>query len=180
MQKIYNFATWKTIIPLLLLFAFFMSYAFPTYQNKINDLAGESLTSLDARISYSKAEVIELFDKMGKDGQKIYHFVSSKIDMVYPIVYGLLFCLLLAVLLKKITTPTSKWRWMCCLPLLGVAFDYLENFSMQGLLNSYPDITVAQVAFSSQMTSLKWGFLTMVLVMVLVLGIWNLVVLLRR
>lgn len=177
MGKISALANWKTILPLFLLFMLFMGYIFPNQQEKINAIANEELTSLDTRMDYSKEEVMVLFEKMGKEGRDIYYFVSSKIDMVYPIVYGLFVMFLMANFLKKVIAQNSKWRWMALLPILGGVFDYLENFNVQKLLSNYPNITEEQVAFAAQMTQLKW---TSIMGMMLITAVLLLVFVVKK
>ena len=169
MKKLFDYANWKTILPLFILLIGFIVYAFPKYQNQINSLTGEKLTSLDARMHYTKEEVILLFNKMGTEGRNIYRFISSRIDMAYPVVYGLFFILVLASLLKNFIPSTSLWKWLLVLPVIGVTFDYLENVSVLKLLATFPEITNTQVAFASQMTSLKWYFLYASLIVILFL-----------
>lgn len=180
MKRIYNIANWKTITPLFILVVLLMGFAFPKYQNQINELAGEELTALDVRMGYTKSEVVTLFDKMGEEGRGIYQFMSSKIDLICPIVYGLLLTLLIAALLKNITRSTSKWRWLYSLPFAAILFDYLENWNVLKLLSNYPNITEAEVAFSSQMTVMKWGVLVTVLLVLVVLGVVNLLKYFRK
>jgi hypothetical protein len=61
------------------------------------------------------------------------------------------------------------------LPILGGFFDFLENFNILNLLNSYPNITQDQVATASLITSMKWfssalvmGLIVVLIVLVLV------------
>lgn len=63
MNRIYTLANWKSILPLFLIFLGFMGYLFPSQQEKINHIANEELTSLDARMGYNKSDVVVLLER---------------------------------------------------------------------------------------------------------------------
>lgn len=160
MKTLTHFANWKVLLGLFSLTALFSFIIFPHYQGKINTLAKEELESLDVRQAYTLDDVIYSFDKMGAEGRTIYTFTAGRIDMIFPIVYGLFFILLLLTLLKKVTPVHSPWRYLSLLPLPGIIADYAENFNILSLLNTYPKITASAVATTCQLTQLKWLFLS--------------------
>lgn len=166
-----HISNWKLILPLFILFALFTFYIFPEYQERINNLAGETIQPLDTRLSYSTEEVKLLFDKLTEEGRNIYLFITGKIDMIYPLIYGLLFTLLLANLLKKLTRPGSKIILVSLLPLVGMLFDYLENVNIIRLLNSYPTLSEEHVQWGEQVTRLKHGVLFFSVILILVLAV---------
>ena len=71
----------------------------------------------------------------------------------------------------KLFSEKSKIIFLSFLPLIGVLFDYLENFNTLKLLNKFPNITPEQVAYVSQMTQIKWVFLIMSIILVFALTI---------
>ncbi len=146
-----------TIIILGLLFLFFMAYLFPLYQVEVNDIAGKPVQSLDTRFSYAKNDVLQLFEAVKVEGREKMEFISGVVDMIYPLIYGIFFFLLTT----KVTDSFSnkKLRIIRFLPLIGMLFDYIENFSILNMLNAYPMISEKQVFISSSATSLKWIFL---------------------
>ena len=150
-------SNWKYILTVFVLFAVFSFFLFPHYQARLSEAAGEPVTPLDTRMSYSPDEIRTLFDSLGTEGRDIYKTVVG-IDMLYPVVYGLLFILILAWLLKKITHENSGWMLLALIPVLGVLFDHLENINTLKLLNRYPDISTAAVAWGEKMTLLKHSF----------------------
>ena len=68
-------SNWKFILPLFILFLVFPVFLFPYYQGRMAKMAGEDITPLDSRFSYSYAEVKRDFDKLGSEGRDIYRFV---------------------------------------------------------------------------------------------------------
>lgn len=161
-------SNWKYLLTVFVLFSIFSFILFPHYQARLSETAGESVTPLDTRMSYAPEEVRTLFDSLGTEGRDIYKTVVG-IDMLYPIIYGLLFVLVLAWLLKKITREDSRWVLLALLPVIGVIFDHLENINTLKLLNRYPDISTTAVAWGEKMTLLKhsFGFLSVGLAVLL-------------
>lgn len=91
-----KYSNWKVILGLFLLFVIFSALAFPTYQARMTAAAGEQFEPLDMRSSYSREEVVADFQKLGTEGRSVYKTVVGRIDMLYPLLYGSLFILLLA------------------------------------------------------------------------------------
>ncbi|MFT6500448.1 MAG: hypothetical protein ACJASQ_000557 [Crocinitomicaceae bacterium] len=169
MNVLNRFANWKFILPLFVAFLSFPLFFFDHYQSKITATAGSKLKILDVRFNYSFDDVNGLFAAMGNEGREIYSIISGKVDMVFPIVNSLLLMLILFNLLKKVNVPNSKWLYLSLLPILGGFFDFLENFNILNLLNSYPNITQDQVAMASLITSMKWFSSALVIGLIVVL-----------
>ncbi len=81
-------SNWKFILPLFVLFRGVSFYVFPTYQAKMNKVAGVEIQPLDTRFSYILAEVTNDFEKLGAKGRDLYKLIVDRIDMIYPIIYG--------------------------------------------------------------------------------------------
>ena len=169
METLAKFSNWKTLLPLFLIFALFSFYIFPQYQYRMTEAANGPVAPLDTRFSYTVEEARGAFDKLGAAGREVYREVVSRVDMVYPIVYGLLFMLVLAWILKKLTTSSSSWLFLALLPLVGVTFDYLENINTRKLLAQYPNLSTASVSWGERMTQFKHiaGLLSVALAVIL-------------
>jgi hypothetical protein len=164
-------SNWKFILPFLLLFLIFAAVLFPQYQSRMSEAAGQEIAPLDSRFSYTFDEVRDSFDALGTEGRKIYRFVISRIDMIFPLFYGPLFILVLAWLLKKISGNGSGWILLALFPLIGILFEYLENFNTLSMLDNYPTITNEAVAWGSSMTSFKQVFLMLSVALIATLAI---------
>jgi hypothetical protein len=173
-------SNWKFILPLFILFLIVFVFIFPNYQGRMAEIAGQEVTPLDSRFSYNYDEVKKDFDKLGPEGRNTYRFVISKIDMLFPVIYGLLFILILAWLLKKITPEGSNWVLLSLFPCIGIIFEYLENFNTLSLLDNYPDITAENVTWGEQMTRLKHIFLFLSVAFMPLLALTLLIKTLRR
>lgn len=91
--------------------------------------------------------------------------------MIYPFLFGLSYCLLLAYFLKKPNRLSSPYSYLCLLPIIAGVSDYLENFGIIAMLNSYPDLTQSLVSstnvfsvIKSTSTSLSFAALIVVLI----------------
>ena len=169
LKNIEKIANRKIIIVLGIILLFFMLYLFPTYQAEINEIADNKVQLLDVRFSYSKTDVDETFEGMGYEGRKIYQFILGFIDMIYPIIYGLLLFLLLVKLTEKFSN--YKLKLICFIPMIAGLFDYIENFGISRMLNNYPLISELNVNFASIATSMKWFFVFVSLILVLIFSI---------
>ncbi len=163
-EKIVN---WKAISILAIIFLFFTLYLFPTYQAEINNISNYDVLLLDGRFSYTKIEVLKIFEIMGGEGRKIYRLIAGFIDMIYPIVYGLLFSLLLI----KTANNNSKLKLAYIIPLIAVLFDYIENIGILTMLNNYPTLSSSEVNSYALATSLKWVFIFLTLLLIFILSV---------
>ena len=142
-------------IPAILLFLFFSEYLFPKYNQQIADAAGKKLNNLDVRMSYNKEEVATLFQEMGVEGRQIYYFLESRIDMIFPFIYGPMFLMLFVFFFKKWWGPESRMLYFAFLPASTMLFDLMENLNILKLLNNHDQLTEGMVALTSTFTSIK-------------------------
>lgn len=97
--------------------------------------------TLDPRwYGYNAEDIKQYFDCIGSNGKKgleHYQYVTSKLDMMFPIVYGLLFFSLMCCF---VTNHMAKFRWrnaLLVLPFLVVCFDYWENTNTLAFIEQY-------------------------------------------
>ena len=166
-QFFHRISNWKFILPIFILFVA-NSYIFTHYQQKIDTIAGESVPILDMRENgYTYEEVKIDFDKMKSEGRDIYKFLAGKVDMIYPITYGLFYMAILGFFIKKITDSKIVLVLLAfVVPLLSMIVDYFENFNNLKLLYRFPNITQADVEWGNTVTGLKFGmvYFTMFLI----------------
>ncbi len=169
---------WLPIIVLGVVFLSFGMFVFPACQGEINQLAGAPVRSLDVRFAYSLDDVLSLFQTLGDSGRAKLQFISGVVDIIYPLVYGALFFLLLRKLSSALTAP-GKLKLVAFAPLVAVIFDYIENVNALIMLSRFPDIGNAQVLFGSFATSAKWTFLGLTLVALIVVAALRIVQVVR-
>ncbi|HXT52685.1 MAG TPA: hypothetical protein VN811_16720 [Thermoanaerobaculia bacterium] len=97
----------------------------------------------ERRLGYNQADVRTLLDLLGEKGRRIYGQTELSLDLAFPIVYGLLFVILLAHLFS------ARHAWVLLFPLAGVTFDVLENVSVATMaLTNDEKLAAAASAFT--------------------------------
>jgi len=104
---------------------------------------------------YDLNYVSELFNSLGEMGRETYLTYQIPVDMFYPLLFGLTYCLLLGYFLKKINKLFTPFIYLCLLPIIAGIADYLENFGIITMLKSYPDLTEITVKTTNSFSVLK-------------------------
>jgi hypothetical protein len=89
--------------------------------------------------------VNKLFSSLGNNGREIYLTSQIPVDMIYPLLFGISYCLVMAYFLKKINKLDTPLIYLCLLPIIAGIADYLENIGIISMLISYPDFTKTTV-----------------------------------
>lgn len=90
---------------------------------------------------YNSEYIQTLFSTLGEDGRGVYLFNQIPVDMIYPFLFGIGYCLLIAYFLKKLNKFNSLFFYLCLLPVIAGLADYLENFGIITMLNNYPNLS---------------------------------------
>ncbi|QFZ55748.1 hypothetical protein FEZ18_13530 [Oceanihabitans sp. IOP_32] len=124
---------------------------------------------------YDLDYVSELFSLLGENGRLTYLNNQIPLDMIYPLLFGLSYCLLLGYFLKKLNKLNSPYKYLCLIPIIAGIADYLENFGIIRMLKSYPDLTEISVNTTSLFSLIKsistTAFFIVLVVMLIILGI---------
>ena len=124
---------------------------------------------------YNRDYVNELFRTLGENGREIYLTNQLPVDMIYPLLFGLTYSLLLAYFLKKLNKLKSPFTYLCLLPIIAGIVDYLENIGIITMLNNYPDLTETIVNVTNTFSVIKSTstsiFFIAVIVIFIILGI---------
>ncbi|MFK7935923.1 MAG: hypothetical protein AB8G22_20590, partial [Saprospiraceae bacterium] len=99
-KQLASLANWKVMLPLTAIYLLFAAYLFPKYAAEMQTIAGKEVAILDIQTSYDLDAVNTLFTDLKAEGRALYHFVTSKVDMIYPLVYGCWMVLLLVMTWK--------------------------------------------------------------------------------
>ncbi len=119
---------------------------------------------------YDAEYVNELFLKLGEHGRQAYLYSQIPLDLVYPALYGIGFCLVLAWFLKRMGKLGSNLIYFCLLTVAAGIFDYGENFGIIAMLQTWPEIPVKLVSVTNLFSILK-SSLTSVYFIVLIVVI---------
>jgi hypothetical protein len=124
--------------------------------------AGVPFRPLDLRLSYSADEAYTVISSMTPEARWLYWVVELSVDMVYPLVYGLFFFLLV----RRLIADSAPPRWLqraAFIPFAAMIFDWLENVGIVAMIAHFPDRVEKVAPLSSAMTSLKWVCLALTL-----------------
>lgn len=94
----------------------------------------------DVRFSSSATDVNNFLAACGADGRSAYTYMQLA-DLVYPAVFGLFLATSLALALRSLAPGRPTLARLALLPLLGAAFDYLENVVAWRAIAAFPEPT---------------------------------------
>lgn len=142
---------------------------------KVMSMAG-GLKLLDMMpTGYNHDYVNTLLHALGENGRSAYLYNQIPLDMLYPFLFGVTYCLLLAYILKRMGKLDSNMFYLSIIPLASGAMDYAENFGIISILNKYPANTVllTQVtnAFSVTKSVLTTIYFIILITAIIALGI---------
>ncbi|MBU2921112.1 hypothetical protein KO504_07135 [Winogradskyella psychrotolerans] len=124
---------------------------------------------------YDLNYVNELFISLEENGRLTYLTNQIPVDMIYPLLFGLSYCLLLGYFLKKLNKLNSPYIYLCVIPIIAGIADYLENIGIITMLKSYPDLTeisVETISIFSVIKSISTSIFFIALIIILItLGI---------
>jgi len=111
-------------------------------------------------MGYDAAYVNLLFNALGEQGRHAYLFNQIPVDMIYPGLFGLSNCLIIAYILKKLGKFDGSLFYFCFVPIFAGLFDYGENIGIITLLMSYPKISDLMAQTTNVFSLLKSSFTT--------------------
>jgi hypothetical protein len=85
--------------------------------------------------------VMELLETLGEEGREFYLFRQIPMDMIYPLLFGITYCLLIGFFLKVLQKSNTKLIYLSIFPLVAGFFDYCENIGIIMLLKNWPDFS---------------------------------------
>ncbi len=162
---LYRIASWKTLLPALILDVLFPAYILKNLEARMNALAGKPIGPIDLLFGYDPARISRMVADYGPGGRAIYAQGELTADIVYPIVYTFLFCIILSLLFRN--RSYAPFRLVNVLPVGALLFDLLENVCIVYLLKTFPDSSVAVASLCSAVTNLKWAVSLVVIVLIL-------------
>ena len=116
---------------------------------------------------YNSEYVNSLLSALGATGRNAYLFNQIPVDMIYPFLFGITYCLLLAYILNKLGKLESSLFYLCFIPLFSGLFDYCENIGIITMLNNYPDNSIILTQTTNVFSVLK-SFLTTIYFIILI------------
>ena len=165
-------ASWKSLVLLLILYVSFPAYFLKNAEETINQKAGKIVGPIDLTMGYNPERTLQMVSAYGNDARDYYASVEMTVDILYPLVYALLFGVILTLLFRK--KSYAPPLWVNALPFVMQGVDYLENISIVILLKSFPDTLYSVAAFCEVVKLFKWVLMAAIVVMI-VFGLIRLV-----
>lgn len=157
-------ANWKSLVLLLPVYISFPAYWLKNAEITINQLAGEPVGIIDLTIGYNPAQTLQMVADYGPAARAYYARTELTLDIIYPLVYSLLFAIILTLLFRN--KADKPFWWVTLLPFVILLFDYLENAAIVALLTTYPAQSSALAVLCEVAKLGKW--LSLVLVVILI------------
>ncbi len=120
---------------------------------------------------YDADYVNTLFSALGEEGRHAYLYNQLPLDLIFPLLSAIAFCLIIAWFLSKLGKLNGNWFYLCYIPIFAGLFDYLENFGIIALLSSYPYISIGLVSTTNLFTILKSTTTTLYFIVLIILSI---------
>jgi hypothetical protein len=139
----------RLIIILCVIYFIFPLYLLPNIINTGN------VGPLDLLFWYNHDTLYQMLISYGETIRARYIIGLLTVDLAYPIYYGTLLALIIALVLKKLVIPFS--RKIILIPYVAVLFDLSENSLLIFLLSSYPNTHFAIADIAGYVTAIKWS-----------------------
>lgn len=112
----------------------------------------------DTSLFYTAAELYDMAEAFGPAGRQAYIQARFTFDVVWPVVYGFFLVVAIGWLSARAFRSSSPGRRLNLVPVAGVLFDYLENFSTSLVMARYPAQTPVVDILAGPFTLVKWAF----------------------
>jgi len=165
MNKLARLARAKVLIALFLV-AIPFNVFFRYREKTLKDLSKECTPTLDSNTSYEPEDAYDLFGKL-EGGREFYAWTEITVDIVFPILYSFFLSLLIIYIFQRCFAGKSP-QYLALLPFIAMLFDYGENVLIAFMLFKYPAKYLELASIASVFTKLKWIFLIVSLVAILV------------
>jgi hypothetical protein len=155
---VYRASTGKITLFFTLIFLLFSALVLP-FQMGDSATSAEGVGSPDLSLFYSAQDLYNMAETYGKDGRAAYIQARFTFDLIWPILYTLFLTTAISWLFIRAVSPYSWLRMTNLVPILGMAFDYLENLSTSLVMGRYPAKTMVIDSLAPVFTLLKWFFI---------------------
>lgn len=126
-------------------------------------------------MGYDSEYIHSLFEALGENGRHAYLYVQLPVDLIYPFLFGISYCLLIGYFLKKIDKITTAYFYLCLLPIIAGTADYFENFGIINMLINYPNLSQttmnATAVFSIAKSLTTTAFFIVLIIIIVMFGI---------
>ena len=166
MKKLSTFlsrlANWKSLVFFLAVTMFFNGYLLNNAESKIMALAGKSVGILELTFGFDPQRTLQMVQDYGGSARAYYARTEMTADVAYPIIYTLLFGIILSLLYQN-----TSYGLLNTVPFACLLFDLLENINIVILLTSFPEQSPTVAILCEIFKLLKWISFAVVILLVL-------------
>ncbi len=164
-----KFSTGRFTLAFLVIFVVFSALVLPDQASRAEVYSGD-VGSPDTSLFYTAAELYRMAEAYGPEGRAAYVRARYTFDVVWPLVYMAFLVTSISWLVKRLGLDWATWGRLNLLPVAGVLFDFLENFSAATVMARYPQTTPVIDHLAGVFTLVKWVFIGASFLLVLILG----------
>jgi len=159
-------SNWKSLVAFFALYMFFNGYLLKNAESEIMALAGKSVGIIDLTFGFDPHKTLQMVQDYGDSARAYYARIEMTTDVAYPIIYTLLFGIILSLLYRN-----TSYNWLNTVPFVCLLFDLLENVNIVILLSTFPQQSSVVAILCEIFKLLKWfSFAVVILLVVFGLG----------
>jgi hypothetical protein len=162
-----KWASWKSVLAFFALQMLFNLVIMPAFSGS-NE---HDLPVLDLQFFYTPQQAYEIVAAYTPAMRQAAAITRLTLDIIYPLVYGMMLSLLLVLTFRRAFTPGKIADLAVFIPWGGVLFDYLENIGFAIIFLSYPKEYFFIAQISAIFTALKWTLIGVGFVLALIGGV---------
>jgi hypothetical protein len=170
LNKLGQVSRWPVLWVLLGMYCVFGFWLMPMLAHS-DGVPANATPPLDLAFSYSVETAFAHVQSLQESGRQLSAFMHLTLDVAYPIVYSLLFAVILTMSTRYVTADgpwAQRVKYLPLLPFVILVFDLLENICIAFLMWSWPQPSSTLAHMGSLATSAKWSLVALVLSLVLV------------
>jgi hypothetical protein len=141
----------------VLIFLIFGALVLPRQAAAAERVAGDA-GSPDTSLLYTSADLVRQAEAYGEEGREAYVRARWTFDLIFPLVYGFFLLTSISWLLGWSLAADSPWHRINLVPMVAVAFDFLENTATSWVMSRYPAGTPVAAFVAPWFTLSKWLF----------------------
>jgi hypothetical protein len=165
-ELIIRFSTGWVALVALMVFLLFTVLVLPDQAAKAEAENGD-IGSPDLSFFYSAEDLYRMAEAYGEEGRQSYVRSRYTFDLVWPLVYTFFLITGISWINRKVFALGSLWQRANLVPIAGAIFDYLENVSTSVVMVRYPAKTVVVDGIATVFTAVKWVFVTLSFILLL-------------
>ena len=139
----------------LIVFLLFSALVLPNQASRAEAETGDA-GSPDTSLFYSPDDLYRWAEEYGPAGRAAYIQARFTFDVIWPVIYTVFLVTAISWVYGKAFRAGSAWQRLNLAPILGAAFDLLENTSTSIVMGRYPNQTPVVDTLAPIFTLVKW------------------------